>query len=168
MIQYQSQIYRLEKLKLFYVEVPMDIIQQLNTILKSNKINHRVIISINDTISWQGGIVALGEGLGYITVSTARMKKLNLHLDDSVSINLKLDNSKYGFDMPEELEELLQQDCEGKRRFELLKPSIQRYIIYYIIQVKSTEKRLTRAIQLINNLKLTHEGKEDFKTILGK
>ena len=167
-IEYISEIYRLDKLKLFYVEVPVEIISQLNGKFEKGKLNHRVVISINNQINWQGGIVALGDGMGYITLSTARMKQISVHLNDTVTVSLKLDTSKYGFDVPEELEELLKQDIEGNRRFELLKPGIQRYIIYYIIQVKSSENRLDRALLLINNLKLTIEGKEEFKTLVGK
>lgn len=167
-IIYTSKIYKLEKLKLFYVEVPTKIIEALSGEFQKGKLNHRVVIQLNSKISWQGGIVALGDGIGYITISTARMKKLDIHLNDVVEIKLEKDTSKYGFDMPEELDELLKQDIEGYIRFEKLKPSIQRYIIYYIIQVKSSEKRLERALTLINNLKLTNEGNEDFKSILGK
>ena len=167
-IEYTSEIYRLDKLKLFYIEVPVEIISQLNGKFEKGKLNHRVVITINNQLNWQGGIVALGDGIGYITLSTARMKQLSVHLNDTVNVSLKLDTSKYGFDVPEELEELLKQDIEGNRRFELLKPGMQRYIIYYIIQVKSSEKRLDRALLLINNLKLTIEGKEEFKTLLGK
>ncbi|MCE2742869.1 MAG: YdeI/OmpD-associated family protein [Fluviicola sp.] len=167
-IEYTSEINRLDKLKLFYIEVPVEIISQLNGKFEKGKLNHRVVITINNQLNWQGGIVALGDGIGYITLSTARMKQLSVHLNETVNVSLILDTSKYGFDVPEELEELLKQDIEGNRRFELLKPGMQRYIIYYIIQVKSSEKRLDRALLLINNLKLTIEGKEEFKTLLGK
>ena len=167
-IKYNSEIHRLDKLKLFYIKVPAEIISQLNGKFEKGKLNHRVVITINNQINWQGGIVALGDGMGYITLSTARMKQLSVYLKDKVNVSLKLDTSEHGFDVPEELAELLKQDIEGNRRFELLKHGMQRYIIYYIIQVKSSEKRLDRALLLINNLKLTIEGKEEFKTLLGK
>ena len=167
-IKYNSEIHRLDKLKLFYIKVPAEIISQLNGKFEKGKLNHRLVITINNQINWQGGIVALGDGMGYITLSTARMKQLSVYLKDKVNVSLKLDTSEHGFDVPEELAELLKQDIEGNRRFELLKHGMQRYIIYYIIQVKSSEKRLDRALLLINNLKLTIEGKEEFKTLLGK
>jgi uncharacterized protein YdeI (YjbR/CyaY-like superfamily) len=56
-------------------------------------------------------------------------------------------------DVPEELKELLAQDPEGKRRFDRLDCSVkERYIIYYVTGVKSSQLRLERALLLITNL----------------
>jgi uncharacterized protein YdeI (YjbR/CyaY-like superfamily) len=71
-------------------------------------------------------------------------------------------------DMPEELKELLDQDPEGLRRFELLSLGKKRYIIYYVAGVKSSHLKLERSLLIINNLKLTKVGKESFKEMLGK
>jgi len=69
--------------------------------------------------------------------------------------------------VPEELEELLRQDPEGERRFEMLTPGRQRYIIHYVNQVKSSQLRINRAMLLIGNLKKQPEGKESFRAMLG-
>jgi hypothetical protein len=74
----------------------------------------------------------LGEGKGYITLNNKRMKELGLSIGDWVEVVLNPDESKYGMPVPEELAELLRQDPEGERRFEMLTPGKQRYIIHYI------------------------------------
>ena len=71
-------------------------------------------------------------------------------------------------DVPEELSELFKQDPEGKRRFDLLKPGIQSYILNFVNTVKSPQLRVDKAFMLISNLKNLTPGKETFKEILGK
>lgn len=168
MITFSTTINRLDNLKLNYVTIPIEIIAQLNENELKPYLNHRVIITLNETESWQGGIVALHDGMGYITVSSARLKKLNLHLHDTVTVSLKKDTSELGIEFPEEFIEYIQQDEEARIRFEALKPSLKRYIVYYIIQVKSSEKRLERTHLLLSNLKLAQPGKEEFRFLLGK
>jgi len=160
-ITYKTQIHALEHLKGQYIEVPEKVIEHFGGTFKV-----RWVCTLNDKLSFQTGPVAMGNGGGYINLSAARMKKLGLKLRDEVSVMLELDESKYGFDMPEELKELLKQDKEGMRRFKLLVPGKQRYIIYYVSQVKSSQSRVERAVRLINNLKNTREGKESFKELL--
>ena len=84
-----------------------------------------------------------------------------------MEVTIELDNSKYGMEMPEELEALLEQDHEGERRFEMLTPSKQRYIIHYVSQVKSSQLKIDRAIMLINNLKALPEDEFDMRRLLG-
>jgi uncharacterized protein YdeI (YjbR/CyaY-like superfamily) len=112
--------------------------------------------------------MSLSNGDAYITINKTRMKQLKLQTGDQVHVLFKKDESEYGLDMCEELQELLQQDIEGKARFDALSPGMQRYIIYYVGQVKSPALRLNRAILLIGNLKELPPGKETFKAILGK
>lgn len=94
------------------------------------------------------------------------MKKFGVELDDEVSLELRLDNSKYGMEMPEELDALLEQDAEGAEFFESLSDGKKRYIIHYVASVKSSQLKIDRAIMLINNLK-TMGDKFDFRHLLG-
>jgi hypothetical protein len=126
-----------------------------------------LLCTVNKDLSFQAGMVALGNGNAYITLNAARMKKLGVKFGDTVTVELQPDSSKYGMDIPEELAELLKQDEEGKRRFKMLPPGKQRYIIYYVGQVKSSQLRVERAVKLITNLKKTKEGKEEFYLLLG-
>jgi hypothetical protein len=65
------------------------------------------------------------------------------------------------------LEALLEQDLEGMNAFERITPGQQRYIINYVDGVKSIQKRIDRAIMLIENLKTMPSGTFDYRHLLG-
>jgi uncharacterized protein DUF1905/bacteriocin resistance YdeI/OmpD-like protein len=162
-IQYKTKIYKLEHLVgMHYFEVPPDIIDALG-----GKFKMRLLCTINGKLTFQGGLVALGNGSGYVSINMTRLKKLGLKFKDEVTVSLKKDESEYGMEVAEELKELLDQDEEGMRRFRILPPGKQRYIIHYVNAVKNSQLRIERAILLITNLKKTKEGKESFRAMLG-
>jgi len=146
-----------------YIYVPESMVEILGG-LKGG----RLVCTLNKKVSFQCGLMSLSNGDAYITVNKTRMKQLKLQTGDQVHVQFKKDESEYGMDMCEELQELLLQDIEGKARFDALSPGMQRYIIYYVGQVKSPALRLNRSILLIGNLKELPPGKETFKAILGK
>lgn len=146
-----------------YLHIPADIVRKLGGIKAP-----RLICTVNGKLSFQCGLMALSQGNAYITINKARMKKLNLKAGDEVTVKLEKDDSEYGLPMSEELETVLNQDREGFRRFKLLTPGVQRYIIQYVNTVKNPQLRIDRSLMLIYNLKQTMEGKETFRAILGK
>lgn len=158
------QIRKLEHLvSMRYLEIPADIVKKLG-----GKFNIRLLCTVNDAITFHGGIVALGKGKGYISFNLKRMKEIGVKDGELVDVKLVPDQSKYGMGVPEELKELFKQDKEGKRRFDALSPGKQRYVIHYVSTVKSSQKRVERAILLIENLKKLPVGKESFREMLGK
>lgn len=146
-----------------YLFIPSEIVQKMGG-LKSG----RWICNLENKLSFQCGLVSLTEGNAYITLNKSRMNKLKVKKGDEVSVSLSKDLSKYGMDLSPELEELFDQDKEASFRFDELKPGMQRYIIFYVSQVKNTDLRIERALLLINNLKKIPKGKETFRAILGK
>lgn len=162
-IQFTTTIGRLNYLmNTHYLEVPAEVIQAFGTL----KI--RLWCTVNGTVKWQCGLMALGQGRAYITVSTVRLKKLNAREGSQVHVALEPDHSEYGAEMPEELAELLRQDEEGRCRFEVLTAGMKRYIIQYVGAVKSSQLRIDRAILLIENLKRQPKGaKVHFRALLG-
>jgi len=160
-ITFKSHIDYLSKLKLHHITVPAKIV------VKVGGIGTRLMCSINGNKAFYAGMVALGGGAAYITVNKERMKKYGIEKGDIVQATIDLDNSKYGMEVPEELEALLEQDDEGARRFEVLTPGKQRYIIHYVSQVKSSQKKIDRAIMLINNLKALPKDEFSFRKLLG-
>jgi hypothetical protein len=162
-IIYSTPIQKLEHLvSMRYLEVPANIVKKLG-----GKFNVRLLCTVNKKITFQGGIVALGKGSGYISFNLKRMKEIGVKDGDVVEVKLEPDPSKYGMEVPEELNELFKQDKEGKKRFDGLSPGKQRYIIHYVSAVKNTQKRVDRAILLIENLKKLPKGKENFRDMLG-
>lgn len=144
-----------------YLEIPQEVVQQLGTL------KQRLHCTVNAKVKFQCGLMALGEGKAYISISKKRMQELGVKLEDTVTVKLEKDDSTYGTEMPAEMEELLRQDEEGNRRFLLLKPGMQRYMLNHVGAVKSVQLRVDRAITLIENLKKLPEGKEDFRAMLG-
>lgn len=166
-IAFETEIGHLEKLKMHYLEIPGKVLLELNGNEEKGKFNQRVIVKVNDKVEWQGGIVALGEGKGYITISKARMKELDVHNKEKVHLVLSKNTSEYGIDFPEELMYILDQDPEAKKRFEALTIGKRRTILYYIVQAKGIDRRIERALLYMNNLKKCTPGKETFRMIFG-
>lgn len=162
MIRFRTHIGLLEHLPgMHYLEVPQDVVQALGTL------NIRLICTVSDQLKFQCGLMALGEGRAYISISKKRMQQLGVELHSEVTVTLEKDDSQYGTEVPAEMEELLQQDEEGNRRFLMLKPGMQRYMLNHVSAVKSPQLRVDRAITLIENLKKLPEGKENFRAMLG-
>ncbi len=162
-ISFTTHIDKLSYLKTFYFEIPASVVKKIGGIGKQ-----RLICEVNKQIKFQCGLISLGEGKAYISINSKRMKELGVEKGDTVHLILTEDHSEYGVDVPEELTELFKQDEEGKRRFDLLKPGMQRYILNHVAAVKSIQLRVDRAFTLISNLKQLPQGKETFREILGK
>ncbi len=162
-VQYTTCIDLLDHLPgMHYLEVPQEIVQQLG-----GKLNSRLHCTVNRSVTFACGLMALGGGRAYISISAKRMKALGVRRGEEVSVILAEDHSPYGMEMPEELAELLRQDDEGNQRFHGLTPGKMRYVIFYVSSVKSTQLRVDRAVRLIGNLKKLPVGKESFRQMLG-
>ncbi len=148
-----------------YLEIPKSVVAELG-----GKFRIRLVCKVTSgskSLSFQGGLVALGGGKGYISITQKRLKELGVREGDRVALELQPDGSRYGLQMPAELRALLAQDTEGARRFERLTPGRRRYILHYVGAVKNSDLRLERAMLLIENLKTLPEGKESFREMLG-
>lgn len=167
-ISIEAPIVKLEKLKMCCMLIPEATLIQLNNDQEKGRFNQRVIATVNESITWQGGVVAYGEGYGYVTLSKARMKQLDVVEGETVQLKLEKDDSKYGHEIPEALQPIFNQDDEAKKRFENLSPGFQRTIIYYINQVKDSDKQLERILLYLTNLKECIPGKETMRDILRK
>jgi hypothetical protein len=159
--EFNALIDKVEKLNLTVALVPKEMVE------KVGGLGTRLMCSINGCPEFHCGLVAYGDGQGYIIINKKKMKRFDIELGEAVSLTLRHDNSKYGMEMPEELEVLLEQDPEGAKLFEALSDGKKRYIIYYVSSVKSSQLKIDRSIMMINNLKTMGE-KFDFRHLLGK
>ncbi|GLU54273.1 YdeI/OmpD-associated family protein [Dyadobacter frigoris] len=163
-VLFKSTIHHLEHLAgTRYLLVPNEIVEKLG-----GSFSVRLWCTVNEKVKWQCGLVALGTGDAYISINAQRIKQLKAKEGESLTVALEIDDSEYGLEVPEELKELLDQDDEGNRRFNLLVAGKRRFIIRHITAVKSSQLRIERAVTLIENLKRLPAGKESFKEILGK
>lgn len=144
-----------------FIVVPPEVVE------KVGGYGTRLLCSVNGNEKIYSGLVSKGDGNGYIIINGKKQKKWGISISDKeLTATIELDHSKYGMEVPEELEALLDQDREGSKAFEAITPGKQRYIIHYVSSVKSSQKRIDRAILLIENLKTMPE-KFDYRHLLG-
>ena len=113
----------------------------------------RVRCVINGAVHFQCAIRPKGGGGFYINVATPLRQQGKFVLGQKLYATVRKDDSEYGRDMPEELQELLAQDEDAKRLFENAKPVNQRAVIHYIASAKSVQVRIDRAIMMTDRLK---------------
>ncbi len=85
--------------------------------------------------------------------SKGNQKKLGLFQNDYFEMQLLEDTSKYGVDMPEELDAVFKSDFEAFEIFENLTAGKKRSVIYTIKRIKNTQTRVDKALILCNNLR---------------
>jgi translation initiation factor IF-1 len=112
----------------------------------------RVICSINGGESFQCALLPSGE-LFYIIVNKKKRDSIGIVAGDTVKVELVKDESKYGLPMPEEFEEVLNQDADADRLFHALSPGKQRSLIYLVGNVSNIDKRIHVALLVVAHLK---------------
>lgn len=115
--------------------------------------NKRAICTINGAVSFHCAIMNKKEGWHFINVGLSVCKKLGIKKGAKVTATFTPDTTKYQFDMPEELQEVLQTDPEASRIFHSLTEGNQRGLIYLVGQVKSVDKKIERALKIATRLK---------------
>lgn len=98
--------------------------------------------------------------------SKANQKKLDISQGDSLNVIMQEDTSKYQAPMTEELEAVLLSDYEAFEIFEQLLPGKQRNIIFMIYNTKGSQKRVDKALNAMENLKLGNHNPMKFEKLL--
>ena len=134
------------KMGMHYCEIPKA------TAKKLDDEKRRLRAKINN--SWQQcALMKTSDGDYYIFLQSDIRKKEKVVLGDEITVLLEKDDSEFGFDMPEELEVVLEQDPDGKEKFLRLLPGVQRNIIYYIMTGKLEDTRIQRSLFMIERVK---------------
>ncbi len=119
--------------------------------------SRRVICTIKGGEPFPCALMPWGD-MFYIMVNKQRRNELGLEVGQTVDIVLEKDESKYGMPMPEELQEVLEQDPEGAQMFERLTAGKKRGIMWQISTIKDIDKRIHIALIYIEHVK-KNEGK---------
>ena len=85
--------------------------------------------------------------------SRGNQKKLGVFQNDYFEMQLLEDTSKYGVEMPEELDAVFKSDFEAFEIFETLTAGKKRSIIYSIKRIKNAQTRIDKALILCDNLR---------------
>ena len=117
----------------------------------------RVLCSIKASEPFACALMPWGDFF-YIMVNKLRRAELGLEVGDKVDVVLEKDESKYGMPMPEELQEVMNQDPEGNKLFDGLTAGKQRSMMYYISKIKEIDKRIYTSLVFIEHLK-KNDGK---------
>ncbi|MFY0650561.1 MAG: YdeI/OmpD-associated family protein [Cyclobacteriaceae bacterium] len=125
--------------------------------------NRRVKCSINGEVVVRSGLMPY-QDYWYILCNQSKQKQLNLMVGQAIELELEKDASKYGMEMPEELEVMLDQEPEAFEFFEQLTPGKQRNLIYLVSKVKNTNSRINKALAIAAHLK-EGKGQLDFKKL---
>ncbi len=132
-----------------------------HNLLKEGK---RVICTINNSTSFQCGILSAGD-LGYfVNVNAAIRKQAKIDWHDEVSLTLKSDTSKYGLPIPEVFKELLEQDIAFDTIFHDLTKGKQRSLLHLVNTFKREQKQLEKTM-IIRDYLIQVKGKLDYKEL---
>jgi hypothetical protein len=134
--------------------VPRSVADKLG--LKGN--TRRVVCSINGNEPFQCALFPDGNREFFITLSKKLRDKFGIEEGETIKLEFTKDESKYGLPMPKELAEVLRQDSEGNKHFHALTPGNQRLGIRIVDAVTDVDKRIHRALILIECLK-DNEGR---------
>lgn len=149
-----------ENLWHYHLPVPLPIAEHFKSISKDN----RVICTLNNEVKIHAAIMPKG-GTYYLMLSKDLRKKLGgVEAGDMVQVQMEKDESKYGTPMPEEMQEALYADPEADELFHQLTPGKQRTLIHLVSKVKSSNKRIEKAIVILEHLR-QHHGMIDFKQL---
>ena len=107
----------------------------------------RVVITLNDTLTYQGAVLSRGPGRGrYVMVNAQQRKVLRLAEDQTVNVRLAVDDSPYGMPVPVEFQTLLEEDAALQTAFNALTPPMQRRLLYTVGKPKLESTRLQKAV----------------------
>lgn len=112
----------------------------------------RAIATVNE-VSFPCALRPQKDGNYCITLSKEKVKKMKLVEGLRVIVYVEPDLSEYGFPIPEEFDELMQQDPAVKEMFDRLNPGQRRGWLYYISSGKSVDTRIKRALEIAEKLR---------------
>lgn len=126
--------------------------------------DRRVVCTINSSTTYQCAMLPRGDGSFLISVNKKIRDQLKLTGGSRVQVSLVKDESQYGLPMPEEFAAVLEDDPEGARLLHALTPGKIRTLLYIVGNVKSSEKRIARALAIVEHLK-SNDGQIDYKKL---
>ena len=121
--------------------------------------SRRVVCTLNESETIQCALMPSG-GDFLILVNKRVRTALGVLSGDKLELSLSPDTSRYGLPMPEEFEEVLKQDAEGDKLFHALTPGRQRSLIFLVTSGKDVDKRIHKALLIVEHLK-ENDGRID-------
>ena len=114
-----------------------------------------------NTISFHGKLHKRNDEV-LISFGKRYQKELGVTTSEYFQLQILENTTKYGVEMPEEFKAVIETDYEALQLFERLTDGKKRSLIYHIIRIKDTQKRVDRALLISENLK---KGLTDLKLL---
>lgn len=128
---------------LCFIDVPQEIAEDL-----FDRFPGRCLITIHQE-TFHGGVLKRKDGYYLVQLGRATLKKVKANHGETVQVKIRPDDSEYGYEMPEEMQVLLEQDDDGRRVWEATSPGMKRSLLHYVNSAKSTDVRIKRAILIL-------------------
>jgi Bacteriocin-protection, YdeI or OmpD-Associated/Domain of unknown function (DUF1905) len=116
--------------------------------------NKRVVCTLNKIVTLHAAIMRTKEGTHYIMIASKHLKQLLLKEGMEVDAIIKKDTSELQFHVPEEFTEVFATDPEAEKIFASLTNGNKRGLIALVNMVKSSDKKIERALRIAAKLKL--------------
>ena len=126
--------------------------------------DRRVVCTVNSTVKYHCAIHSFGEKGYRIMLNRERCKKLGLVRGEEIEVELEKDRSEYGVPIGEDLREVLDQNPEADKIFHSFTKGMQRTLIYWVNNVKSSDIKIRRALVMTDHL-VAQGGKPDYKLL---
>jgi hypothetical protein len=115
--------------------------------------NKRVLCVLNKKITLHAAVMRTKEGMHYIMIAEKYLKQLGLRIGMPVDAAVKKDTSDLQFHIAEEFSEVFNTDPEAAKIFNTLTDGKKRGLIALVNMVKSTDKKIERALKIAEKLK---------------
>ncbi len=139
--------------------LPLEIIEPfLNKAIKRVKVK----ATFEEKVLEFHGAIQKRKGNYYMMFGKRYQKELGIFPNDYFQLQFFEDTSRYGVDMPEELEAVLMSDYSAFKIFESITAGRQRALIYAIKRYKSSQTRIDKSILICDNLK---KGIRDYRLL---
>ena len=144
---------------LCFIEVPHEIAEAL-----FDRFPGRGLITIHKE-SFHGGVLKRKDGYYLVQLGRATLKKVKANYGETVEVSIRADDSEYGYEMPEEMQGLLDQDDDGRKIWEATSPGMKRSLLHYVNSAKSSDVRIKRAILILQRAAELQAEKERKKRL---
>lgn len=104
-------------------------------------------IRFHGALKKYGGVYMVSFGKGY-------QQELGVDRNDSFELQLEVDRSKYGVEVPEEFSAVFESDPEAAAIFEGFSDGKKRTLIYHVLRFKSMQSRIDKSLIISENIKM--------------
>lgn len=115
--------------------------------------NKRVLCKLNATVHLHAAVMKTKEGMYYLMISAANLKRLTAKVGSSVKAEIEIDKSELQFHIPEEFAEVMATDATAKKIFDNLTDGNKRGLIALVNMLKSSDKKIERALLIAARLR---------------